>query len=119
MERKKILIVDDESSIRNMIVWLLKPYNFQTEIAENGRQAIDHLEKTSFDLIITDYCMPEMDGLQLMRLIKLRSSDTPVLIMTGTESICDLLEKEGAAFLLKPFRAFELKTMIGNMLNGI
>lgn len=118
MERKRILIVDDESSIRNTMVRLLKLDDYQIEIAENGRQAMDQFEKTSFDLIITDYCMPGMNGLQLMRAIKAKSSNTPVLIVTGTDAICSLLKEEGVTFLLKPFRAFELKSRIGGMLNG-
>jgi len=119
MGEKKILIVDDESSVRLMMIQILKSEEYQIDVAENGRQAIDLIGKKSYDLIVTDYCMPEMDGLKLMMAIKARYPDLPVLFVTGTESICDRLKEEGAAFLLKPFKIFELKNKIENMLTII
>lgn len=117
MEKKKILIIDDELSCRVMMIRILKSDNYQIDTAENGRDAIDRIEKKSYDLIVTDYSMPEMDGLELMRTIKPSYPDIPFLFVTGTESVCDLLREEGEAFLLKPFRVFELKKKIENMLS--
>jgi len=119
MEKKKILIVDDELACRVMMLKVLKSDNYQIDVVENGRQAIDRIEKISYDLIITDYSMPEIDGLELMRIIRARYPDMPILFVTGTESVCDLLKEAGAAFLLKPFRIFKLKNKVENMLIGM
>jgi CheY-like chemotaxis protein len=119
MSKKKILIVDDESSVRLMMIKILKSEKYQIDVAENGCQAIDRIWEKTYDLIVTDYSMPEMDGLMLMRAIKARYPDMPVLFVTGTESICDLLKEEGVTFLLKPFRILELKDKIEHMLTTI
>lgn len=116
MSGKKILIVDDELSVRHMMIKILKSEKYQIDVAENGIQAIDRIRKKSYDLIITDYSMPEMDGLKLLRSIKATYPDMPVLFVTGTESVCDILKKEGVAFLVKPFKIFELKNKIENIL---
>lgn len=119
MGKKKILIVDDEFSIRVMMFKILKSDNYQIDIAENGRQAIDCIDKTSYDLIITDYSMPGINGLELMRTIRERYPDVPFLFVTGTESVRNMLKEKGVGFSLKPFKISDLKKKVENMLSGI
>ncbi|MFA5188142.1 MAG: response regulator [Patescibacteria group bacterium] len=64
----KILLVDDLERMRNAIKWLLRPKkDFEIVEAENGQQALEKLEQEKFDLLITDYQMPVMDGLNLIK----------------------------------------------------
>jgi CheY-like chemotaxis protein len=70
MEKKRILIADDEEAIRILLAVALKIYDYELDIVENGLEAINNIYKRSYDLIITDYMMPEMDGLELTKRIR-------------------------------------------------
>jgi len=67
----KILVVDDEASIREMLKQgLAQMGEFTTEVAHNGLEAIEKIENDVFDLVLTDVKMPEMDGIELLKIIK-------------------------------------------------
>ncbi|MFC1531945.1 response regulator [Thermodesulfobacteriota bacterium] len=91
MEKKRILVVDDEKAVRVLMAAALKADNYEIDIAENGFQAIGYVNKISYNLVITDYSMPEMDGVELTRRIKSRYPAIPILMVTGSESVRDLL----------------------------
>lgn len=116
MKKKRILIVDDEKSVRVMLFSVLRIGNYAIDVAENGSQAIDYIEKTIYDLVITDYMMPGMNGLELIQKIKSKSPATPVLVITGTESARDLLKMESMACLAKPFNISDLQNMVQGLL---
>jgi CheY-like chemotaxis protein len=86
-------------------------------------EAIQQIDKAVYDLIITDYMMPEMDGLELICKIKERYPFMPVLVVTGEAPVQDLLENGAAACIMKPFDIFELrssvKTILDRGMNGI
>ena len=119
MEKKRILIVDDEKAIRASIVMALKSVKYEIDVAENGVQAIDYLDKISYDLIITDYSMPEMDGLELTRIITAKYPALPVIMVTGHKSVCDILQNKNTTFFTKPFKVFELQNQVEDILNGM
>jgi len=79
-----ILLVDDKLAIREKITQYLKPYNFTITEAVNGLDALEKAQKGAFDLFIIDHLMPVMNGIQLVKNLKLRDStnETPILFMT-------------------------------------
>jgi len=88
MESMKILVVDDEALIREMIKkGLTQIGGFNVEVAQNGKEAIEKLEKDVFDLVLTDLKMPEMDGLELLKNIKGTRPEVMVILMTAYGSI--------------------------------
>lgn len=84
--KKKILIVDDDSLVRSILSSLLSENHYQIETAEDGKQAITTLDD-SFDLILSDLEMPEMNGLQLLETLRKSGNNIPVVILTGNQEI--------------------------------
>lgn len=103
---KKLLIVDDEKSIRDYCQRILSKNNFISETAFNAEEALNILDET-FDLVISDFSMPDFNGMWLAEQIKNKfNGKIPVIIMTGTIVDAKIEEKESAGvhdFLLKPF----------------
>ncbi len=92
---KRILVVDDEPDIRDILRILLEGEGFEVEEAENGREALEKIQKRPPDLVITDYVMPEMDGEELCRKIKkdLLVRHIPVIMLTGKkEDVTDKIK---------------------------
>ncbi|MBW2019814.1 MAG: response regulator [Deltaproteobacteria bacterium] len=117
MEKKRILIADDEEVVRILLPEALKPYDYEIDVVENGVEAISHIDKKSYDLIITDYRMPEMDGLELTRRIKAKYPYTPILIITAYGPVHELLKSGATACLTKPFNISELQNMVKTILS--
>jgi len=92
---KRILVVDDEPDIRDILRILLEGEGFEVEEAENGKDALEKIQKRPPDLVITDYVMPEMDGEELCRKIKkdLLIRHIPVIMLTGKkEDVTDKIK---------------------------
>ena len=88
MEITKILVVDDEAPIREMLQKSLgQMAGYSVEVAQNGVEAIEKIEKDIFDLVLTDLMMPGMTGMELLKLIKGTRPDMPVIMMTAYGSI--------------------------------
>jgi DNA-binding response OmpR family regulator len=119
MEKKRILIVDDEKAIRATIAMALESAKYEIDVAENAAQAIERLNRISYDLIITDYSMPEMDGMEMISIIASKYPNLPVLMVTAQESAPDMLKGKNAAFFPKPFKVIELQNRVKGILNGI
>ena len=79
----KILVVDDEEPLRNLIVSILFPKGHQCMTANNGREALDKMMETKFDALITGIVMPEMDGITLTKELSKHYQNLPVMVMTG------------------------------------
>ncbi len=83
MESKRILIVDDQESMRDMLFDLVDMMGHEARTVVSGADALVALEAGPVDLVITDLNMPKMDGMELMRQIKERDPHTPVVVITG------------------------------------
>ena len=95
----------DEKTQRDILEGFLKKEGFSVEAASDGRQAIEKIEGNFFDIVLLDYKMPELDGLQTLREIRGRFPDLPVVMMTayGTVETAVASMKEGAIdYLTKP-----------------
>lgn len=111
----KILIVDDDASIRNMLAIVLKKAGYEVVSAENGYIALDKLKKESIDLVISDIKMPGIQGIELLKRIKSINPEIPVIMITAYASANDAVEamKLGAEdYITKPFNIDELKLII-------
>jgi two-component system response regulator PilR (NtrC family) len=104
--KSKILIVDDEKTIRESIELVLKEEGYEIEMAANGKEALKIAEQKNFDVIITDLKMPEMDGLQLLTHCRKICPKTFFIIITAhgsLESAIEALRMGAFDYILKPF----------------
>jgi len=110
-EASQILVVDDELVIRQILADFLSMEGYQVQTAEDGRAALDKLESTTFDIVISDMKMPRMGGIELIETIRERGVDVLTVIMTayGTvETAIDAMKKGAYDYLLKPFKMEEV-----------
>ncbi|PYU12196.1 MAG: two-component system response regulator [Acidobacteria bacterium] len=111
MAAERILVVDDEEAIREVVATLLEAQGYQCISAGNGRLALEHLEKNSLDLVLSDMVMPEMDGLKLLEWLRAHDGDVPVIMVTAMHDLSTALEaiRRGAYdYILKPFEKDQL-----------
>jgi len=102
----KVLVVDDDESIRSLMVTLLAQKGHHCETAMNGLEALDRISKTEIDAVITDIVMPEMDGISLTKELLKRYQSLPVMTVTGyaEEHSAETAMASGAReFIKKPF----------------
>ncbi|MBZ5702402.1 MAG: response regulator [Acidobacteriia bacterium] len=111
METEKILIVDDEEPIREVVSTMLEAQGFQCATAYNGRVAQEMIPKFAPDLVLSDMIMPEMDGIRLLEWLREYDPDVPVIMVTAMHDITTALEaiRRGAYdYILKPFEKDQL-----------
>lgn len=111
MEPEKILVVDDEEAIREVVSTLLSAQGYECTTSSNGRLALETFRKGSYDLVLSDIVMPEMDGLKLLSELRLEDPDVPVIMVTAMHDIAIALEaiRAGAYdYILKPFEKDQL-----------
>lgn len=116
---EKILVVDDEQSLREVLSIMLKRAGYAVTSATDGEEAVELLQKEIFDLVITDLRMPNVDGLEVLKAVKSTSPETVVLIITAFASADSAVEamKQGAYdYLTKPFQVDEVQLIIRNAL---
>ena len=105
--RSRVLVVDDESSIRELLAKTLALAEYDVDTAPDGRAALERLRLGNYDLLIADLKMPGMDGLSLIREAKRMKEDLPVIIITGFSTESSAIEAVNlgvAGYLTKPFR---------------
>ena len=106
MDKKDILVVDDEMSIRSVLKQVLEKDGYTVTAAANGEEALEFLEQKPFALVISDIKMPGLNGLELLKKIKSSHPDTQVIIITSfasLETALDALRNGAYDYLLKPF----------------
>ena len=121
MSKERILIVDDEESIREFLEIMLRREKYEVATASNAKKALKTLEKENFDMVITDIQMPEMNGIELLGKIKDTDSDTVVIMVTAygsTESAVEAMKLGAYDYITKPFKIDELKIIIKNALSA-
>src|SRR6202044_3865058 len=119
MPKQKILVVDDEEAIREVISTLLEAQGFQCTTCHNGKVGLESFRRDSFDLVLSDIVMPEMDGLKLLGELRLDDPDGPVIMVTAMHDISIALEaiRAGAYdYILKPFEKDQLYLSVGRAL---
>ena len=115
----KILVVDDEQSMRDFLKIMLKKEQYDVVIVEDGQEACRAIDEDIYDLVITDIKMPGLSGLDVLRHVKQVAPETLVLVITAFSSTEDAVfaMKQGALdYLTKPFDIEEMKLVIRNAL---
>jgi DNA-binding NtrC family response regulator len=116
-----ILVVEDKDSMRNMLYDTLTEEGYRVDSANDGRQALDLVENKSYDLVLTDLRMPEVDGLEVLSRVKEVDAETSVIVMTAFGTIEDAVSamKCGAYdFLTKPFDTEHLCVLVNRALEN-
>jgi DNA-binding response OmpR family regulator len=114
----KILIVDDEPPIVNMLAYNLKRANYDILIARDGQEALDQARREQPDLIILDLMLPKLDGLEVCRALR-RERDVPIIMLTARDDEIDRvvgLELGADDYVVKPFSVRELLARVKNVL---
>lgn len=118
-EAERLLVVDDDSSMRMALYETLTSCGYQVETAENGMDALAKFKNGRFAGVVTDMRMPKMSGIDVLRGVKRISPETPVILITAYGTVNTAVEamKEGAAeFIMKPFSLDDLEFAVKNVL---
>ena len=111
----KILVVEDEKDLNNIITKHLKKNNFSVDSVFDGEEAIDFLEYGSYDLVILDVMMPKMNGYEVVKHLRENKNETAVLMLTAKDGVEDKvkgLDLGADDYLIKPFDFTELLARI-------
>jgi two-component system response regulator PilR (NtrC family) len=113
----RILIVDDETSMREFLSILLEREGYSPETAENSESALKRLSEKEYELVISDVNMPGLDGIGLLEKIKADSPDTTVMMITAfstTEQAVEAMKHGAYNYISKPFKVDEIKLLVRN-----
>jgi CheY-like chemotaxis protein len=124
MSTQRILIVDDDPAVLLTLAASIEKLNpaFVVDTCESGAEALTYLENYQYTLVLTDYSMPGMSGLDLTRLVREHSSETRIIMMTAYGS--DALRNQATdlhldAFIDKPFTVKQIREIINHIMNGV
>ena len=113
--RARVLLVDDEPTVRRTMARLLSESGYEVEAAASGEEAVHKLADKRFDVVLSDIGMPRMNGIQLLRAVRQRDAYVPVVLLTGEpaiETAAKALEYGAFRYLTKPVRFAELESAL-------
>lgn len=119
--KSRILVVDDEESIREFLEIMLKKENYEVTTAEDGLRAKELLTKKSFDMVISDMQMPNMTGIELLKFAKDNYPDVVFMMITAfgtTETAVETMKMGAYDYITKPFKIDEVRLNIANALRS-
>jgi two-component system, NtrC family, response regulator PilR len=115
----RVLVVDDEQSMRELLAIMLRQAGYTVSLADGGETAVETLKTESFDLVVTDLRMRKVDGLAVLKAAKEYSPRTVVLVVTAyasTETAVEAMKLGAYDYVTKPFKLDELKLTVSNAL---
>ncbi len=121
MTHPRVLVVDDEPAVRNLLVYNLSKAHYEVLTAENGRQALDLARQANVDLVLLDLMLPEVDGLDVCRELR-RTSQVPIIMITARGEEIDRvvgLELGADDYICKPFSMRELMARVKAVLRRV
>jgi excisionase family DNA binding protein len=120
--KKRILVIDDDETIRQLFKHTLEGSNYHVITAEDGAKAVELVESWNFDLIFTDLKMPGMNRAETFRRIRQINDSVPVVIITGyrmSKLMEQALEQGPLGIIKKPFNAFDIQRSADRFLRGV
>jgi len=111
MTKPKILIVEDEQKISRVLQLELEYENYETEIADNGKDALKLIAEKEWDLVLLDIMIPQLSGLEVLRKVRRTDEETPIILLTARDEIYDKvsgLDLGANDYITKPFQIEEL-----------
>ena len=115
----RILVVDDEESIRDLLRLVLTREGYSVVTANGGEEAIEYLEAQRFDLVITDLVMPRVNGVEVLRAARRIDPNYPVMVITGypsVETVTELVRLGAGDYLTKPFNIDVVRMTVAKLL---
>jgi two-component system response regulator VanR len=119
--RKRVLVVDDEPDTRVLIWDILSEEGYEVHLCSGGEQALERLERRSFDLILADIKMPGMDGMELLTRARAKAPNTRVIMMTAYASIdtaIQAIREQAFDYLVKPFDLDDFRQRVSRALDS-
>ena len=116
----RVLVVDDEPSIRDLLSKMLALVDYHVDVASDGQSALEHMRLGSYDLLITDLRMPGMDGISVIHAARRLQANLPVIIITGFSTEASAIEAAlgVSGYLTKPFRVPKVLEATAKALGG-
>jgi len=115
----RILLVEDEENIREVVKLNLELENYEVVTADNGKTALKYFHEQHFDLVLLDVMLPEVDGFQVCEQMRLTNMEVPIMMLTAKDAALDRITglKKGADdYLTKPFNLEEMLLRVQNLL---
>lgn len=112
----KILVVDDDPGLLKLLVDTLSSIGYHINGVKNGEEALVALENDQYDLVISDILMPGMDGISLLKFIREKYNDLPVLFISGIDAPEIKAHVKPNGFIAKPFRINKIEELIQDCL---
>ncbi len=119
--KSRILVVDDEVSIREFLDIMLKKEGYEVSLAEDGQKAKELIAKKTFDMVISDLQMPNVTGLELLKFVKENYSEVVFMLITAfgtTETAVEAMKMGAYDYITKPFKLDEVRLNIANALRS-
>ncbi len=120
MEKKKVLVIDDEQIVLDSVSKVLTAENYEVDASLSGRQGLDWAIEKEYDIVLTDILMPDMGGMRVLKYIKRAKPSLPVIIITGYATVKSAVQamKLGAAdYVEKPFTPDQLLKAVASALD--
>jgi diguanylate cyclase (GGDEF)-like protein len=119
MEKEKILVTDDDQSIREMLFDMIQLFGYECRVASGAEETLKILREDAFSLVISDIKMPEIDGISLTKMIKESHPEIDVMIITGYDteySFKDVIKAGASDFVTKPFSIDEIEAKLNRII---
>jgi len=115
LSKHQILIVDDNPNMSSLLAEMLEIFDFDSQRADNGKEALDILKDDAFSMVITDLRMPEMSGAELLKNIKEDHPNLPVVVISGynlAEAEDKMMAEMSDGFINKPFKMTDIENLL-------
>lgn len=109
-QTKRVLVVDDEENILDLLSEVLQDEGYQVDGATDGLDALEKVRNNTFDVMLVDLKLPEMDGMELLRIVRMAEPQLPVIVMSGNGNLQSVIQsiRQGAYdYISKPFNLEE------------
>ena len=119
MEKKKVLVIDDEQIVLDSVSKILTDADYEIDVSLSGHEGLDWSDHKNYDIVLTDILMPDMGGMRVLKALKRAKPSLPVIIITGYATVHSAVQaiKLGAAdYIEKPFNPEELLKAVSSAL---